>query len=389
MVRRELQSHLLETSGQFKAVLLTGPRQSGKTALVRMVFPGRAYVSLEDPDERMLAEADPRRFLSRFPDGAILDEAQRVPVLFSYPQNILDEADRPASFIITGSQHLGLVERVSQSLAGRGAVLTLLPFSHSELGAGAYAPASLEETLFSGAYPPVFDRSLDPETWYNSYITTYVERDVRQLLNVRDLSLFQRFLSLCAGSVGQMLNTSRVGADRGVNHTTVRQWLSVLEASYVAARLQPHHRNFRKRLVKTPKLYFWDVGLAARLLGIDTPAQLLTHSMRGALFENWVVVEWHKGRFHRGKRPNLHFWRNNTGQEVDIIAESADGLRPIEVKSGATVASDWLGALDKWMALAGAEAHKPTIVFGGPESRQVRETHILSWQDIADLAASV
>lgn len=389
MVPRELLTHISELAAQFKAVLVTGPRQAGKTTLVRAAFPDKEYVSLEEPDERMLAETDPRRFLGRFANGAILDEAHRVPALFSYLQTILDNERRTGLYVITGSQHLGLVQSASQSLAGRLAVLTLLPFSYAELCAGGYAPPSLEDALHRGAYPPVFDQGLDPEFWYNSYITTYVERDVRQILHVRDLAVFQRFVSLCAGSVGQLLNTARLGADCGVNHSTVRQWLSVLEASYVAFLLQPHHRNFRKRLVKTPKLYFWDTGLATRLLGIEAPQQLLTHPMRGALFENWVVVELLKGRLHRARRPNLFFWRNNAGLEIDVVAEGAAGLRPIEVKSGTTIADDWLTSLRRWVELAGGEAGAPTIVFGGQGQRQVHDVHILGWREIPSLAAEV
>ncbi|MCF7837495.1 MAG: ATP-binding protein [Candidatus Marinimicrobia bacterium] len=389
MITRNMESVLRQMAGSFKAVTITGPRQSGKTTLARMVFPDKPYLSLETPDVRRMALEDPRLLLGRHPAGCILDEVQRAPGLLSYLQEILDASSAPGRYILTGSQQFGLMEGITQSLAGRTGLLTLLPFAHDELERGGYASGTLEETLFKGGYPPLFDLGADPQQWLDGYLTTYVERDVRQALNVRDLTLFARFLALCAGSVGQLLNASRLGADCGLNHGTARQWLSVLEASYVVFRLAPHHRNFRKRLVKTPKLYFHDTGLVARLLGIEAPDQLLTHPLRGALFENWVVAELLKGRFNRGKKSNLYFWRDNVGLEVDVLMEAGGVLRPLEVKAGATLADDWLKSMAQWSALAGQRAAPGCLVYGGRDPWERGGVQIVPWRNVARLAAEI
>ncbi len=380
---------LKEIAGQFKAVAITGPRQSGKTTLARMTFPDKPYVTLESLDERERATRDPRLFLSRFPDGCILDEIQRAPELFSYLQEDLDSHPEPGRFILTGSQQFGMMEKITQSLAGRIGILSLLPFSISELQNGEFLSNNVNEVLYKGAYPPIFDQKINPHLWLDSYITTYIERDVRQIINIQDTALFQRFLSLCAGNIGQLFNANRIGNDCGISHGTISNWISILETSYIAFRLSPHHRNYRKRVVKTPKLYFWDIGLAIRLLGIESPQQLATHPLRGELFENWAIVELQKGRFNRGKKSNLFFWRNNTGLEVDVIAEQADKLLPVEIKSGATLSTDWFKGINQWLSLAGTDAVNPTLIYGGDTTWKEGATAVTPWKEIAKLADKI
>lgn len=389
MIKREAAVLAAQLAREFKVVAIIGPRQSGKTTLARAVFGEHPYVSLEDPDQRRFAEEDPRRFLALYPEGAIIDEAQRCPDLFSYLQAVVDAQSETGQFILTGSQHFGLMERISQSLAGRVGFVRLLPFSLVELGRGGWHPASIDALLYAGGYPPIYDTPAAPERWLNAYITTYVERDVRQLLNIQDLGAFQRFVALCAGHCGQLLNASRLGADIGVSHNTAKSWLDLLEASFIAFRLRPHHRNFRKRLVKSPKLYFYDTGLACRLLGIESAEHLASHPMRGALFENWVIVELLKSRGNRGKNDQLYFWRNHVGLEVDIIAEKGQQLLPIEIKAGATIASDWLQGIEKWAQLAGEAAGDPWLVYGGDQRQSRRSVEVLPWRQIDVLAQSM
>jgi uncharacterized protein len=376
-------------ANEFKIVAIVGPRQAGKTTLARTVFPEMPYVSLEAPDDLQFAREDPRRFLGQYSAGAVIDEAQRCPELFSYLQGIVDSTKRPGQFVLTGSQHFGLMEGLTQSLAGRVGFLRLLPFSLGELQSAGWAPGSLDELLFKGGYPPLYDQPVSPERWLNAYVTTYVERDVRQLVNVRDLSSFQLFVRLCAGNTGQLLNISRLGADAGVDQKTARSWLGILESSFIAFRLQPHHRNFRKRLVKTPKLYFYDTGLAVRLLGVESSEQLVTHPLRGAIFENWVITELIKGRSARGKSDNLSFWRSHIGHEVDVVAEHGDRLMPVEIKSGATVASDWFEDLRLWLDLAGDIAEKSYLVYGGDRPQSRNGIEVLPWRQISALGEIV
>lgn len=389
MIQRSIQASLEKAASQYKGVALTGPRQSGKTTLARETFPDLPYLSMENPDTLELARADPRGLLQRYGEGCIFDEIQRAPFLLSYLQEVLDTSAATGRFILTGSQQFGMMEGLTQSLAGRCALLTLLPFSLGELRASGHEFSSLEAQLFGGGYPPIYDSALEPEQWLNGYIATYLERDVRQVSMVKDLTLFSRFLSLCAGSVGQELNFSRLGADCGVNHATARQWLSILEASFVVYRLPPHFANFRKRVVKSPKLYFYDVGLATRLLRVETADQLFTHPLRGALFENWVVSELVKGRYNRWKEPNFYFWRENNGLEVDVLVDQAGRLAPIEIKSGATVSSDWLQGLQRWRKLAAETAGPPRLIYGGDTAWTQNETEIIPWQNLPQLASEL
>lgn len=391
MIRRNLQGTLEALAGRHPVVTITGPRQSGKTTLCRMTFPKKRYVSLEPPDIREYAIRDPRGFLAEHRAGAVFDEVQRAPSLLSYLQGDVDERPEPGRFILTGSQHFGLIDSIAQSLAGRSAVVHLLPLSFDEVLRFPGASSSdLPHALWMGAYPPVHDRRLPPGEWLSSYVTTYVERDVRQLLKVGDLLAFQTFLRACAGRTGQLLNLSALASDCGITHPTARAWLSVLEASFILFRLPPFHDNFGKRLVKTPKLHFFDAGLAAHLLGIRDAADLRHHPLRGALFESWVVSEAYKAHVHRGLRPDLFFFRDSRGLEVDLLVHRSHVAIAAEIKSGMTVQSDFFTSLD---SVAGLFEAKPkaarverVLVYGGDHAQRRSGVTVVPWRDVADVA---
>ena len=369
MIEREITPRLTTLFKQYPFVTVTGPRQSGKTTLCRSAFPDLTYANLEAPDQREFADSDPRGFLSQLGEGAIIDEIQHVPSLLSYLQVIADESGRNGLFVLTGSEQSRLSDAISQSLAGRTALLRLLPFSLSErekTGAG----AEIDDILYSGFYPRILDQNLDPWQALGDYFETYVERDVRRLGGIRNLSAFRRFVRLCAGRVGQLVNLRALGSDVGVSHTTVREWLTVLETSYIVFQLPPFHANIRKRLVKAPKIYFYDIGLASYLLGIENARQLATHPLRGPLFENAVVAEIMKYRANRGRQPNISFFRDSRGLECDIFYETGDGIVAIEVKSGATVNSDYFRSLHRVVELI-PRISATAVIYGG-KSRQSR-----------------
>lgn len=384
MIPRTALSTVQRLARGFPIVALTGPRQSGKTTLARTAFPGKPYVSLENPDQLAYATADARRFLASYPDGAIIDEVQRCPELFSYLQGRVDERRRMGDFVLTGSQQFGLLSKITQTLAGRVGLVHLLPLSQSELAGAGMTATSVDAALWKGAYPALYDRDVAPEDWFPNYVATYVERDVRQLLAVRELGLFQRFLKMCAARSGALLNLSSLAADCGISHVTARQWLTVLEASYIVRLLAPYHRNFGKRLVKTPKLYFLDVGLAAWLLGIREARVIASHAMRGALFETFVIGEFIKQRHNAGQPAELYFWRDNIGHEVDLLFEKDGGLQPVEIKSGMTFSYDWLNAARRWKTFAGDAALDPWIIHGGDRSFECDGGRGYSWRALQE-----
>lgn len=384
MVERTIAPLLKDLFRRYPFVTVTGPRQSGKTTLCRAALPELAYVNLESPEHRQFAAEDPKRFLKTWPGGVVLDEIQRVPSLLSWLQVYADEHGGNGLFVLTGSGQFLLSDEIDQSLAGRTALLRLLPFSLDELRTAGSGAPDVDEMLFAGFYPRIHDQGLDPRQALGDYVETYVERDVRRMLEIRNLTAFQRFVRLCAGRVGQLLNLAALGADAGVTHTTARHWLSVLEATYIVFRLPPYHGNVSKRLVKSPKLYFHDVGLASWLLGIESVRQVGTHPLRGALFENAVVVEALKHGYNRGRRPELSFFRDSRGLECDLLYSSGGRRLAIEVKSGATIASDWFSGLPRVMPLVPG-CSKGTVVHGGTEHQARRAGEAVPFTSLSGL----
>jgi hypothetical protein len=366
MIDRDIEPVLKELASKYPVVTVTGPRQSGKTTLCRKVFPGKAYVSLESPDTRNFALTDPRGFLARYPGGAILDEIQRAPSLLSYIQTIVDDIGTPGRYIVTGSQQFEVTNTINQSLAGRTALLKLLPLSISEL-MGNYGPLTVDRLLLTGFYPRIYDQDLDPTQALGDYLATYVERDIRQLLAVKDLGLFEKFVRLIAGRVGQILNLNSLANDVGVSHPTARGWMTLLEASYVVFLLPPWFGNVSKRLIKSPKLYFHDVGLASYLLGLENERQVGRDPLRGNLFENLAVVEALKYRWNRGKRSNLNFYRDSRGNEVDLLVSIGSDLFPVEIKAGATIGSDAFKGLEKVSRVLSRVPFGKGLIYGGDE----------------------
>lgn len=390
MIERNLARTLHRLAELYPVITVTGPRQSGKTTLCSTVFPDKPLVSLEPMDRRRYARDDPRAFLAEYRDGAVIDEVQQVPELLTYLQEEVDTRPEPGRFILTGSQHFSLSAAISQSLAGRTAVVHLLPPSLDEIQRFPSTPTSLVDVLWTGAYPRIHDRGIPADRWLANYVTTYVQRDVRQLLAVNDLEAFTTFLRHCAGRTGQELNLSQMGADAGVSHNTARAWLSVLEASYICFRLPAWHRNLRKRLVKAPKLHFFDSGLVCHLLGIDRPDTLRHHPSRGAIFESWVAAEIYKARVHTGQPPAMFHYREVQGMEVDAVVETGDRLLLVETKSGATVADDYLAGL-RGLEDRLAHAHEPRrreslVIYGGDAPQHRSDATILPWSRVQEPA---
>ncbi len=382
MIIREMKRKLLEIAKKFPAVAILGPRQSGKTTLAQTCFPRYIYVSLEDLDRREFAKRDPRGFLETYleGEGVIFDEIQHAPDLFSYIQTEIDRKKRPGFFILTGSQNFLIDQKIGQTLAGRIYIFTLLPLTLQELGKR--CPKTLEVALYRGFYPSIYVSKIAPADWYSAYLRTYVERDVRQVQNITDLSTFQRFIKLCAGRVGQILNLTSLGNDCGVSANTARAWISLLEASYIIFLLRPFHRNFSKRLIKSPKIYFYDPGLACHLLDIHSHKELSVHYLKGGLFESMVIGELMKRRYNRGLSPHCHFWRDKSGNEVDCIIEEGKKITSIEIKAAKTISTDFFRGLIDWRQLAESSTVQSFLIYGGDENQKRKEARVLSWRSI-------
>lgn len=381
MIKRELESKLREWSQQYPVVTVTGPRQSGKTTLCRAVFVDKPYVSMENIDNREFANSDARGFLARYSKGAIIDEVQHVPDLLSYIQTYVDERDEAGMFILTGSRQFEMMGNITQSLAGRTAVARLLPFSFSELYED-ISKTTVDELIYTGFYPRIYDKNLNPTEALSFYLSTYVERDIRQLLAVTDLAKFQTFMKLCAGRTAQLLNMNAIGNECGISHNTARSWLSVLETSGIIQLMNPWHANIGKRLVKSKKLYFLDTGLACLLLGIHKPRHLIGHPLRGALFENLIVADAYKQIYNAGQRDFPYFYRDNNGCEVDMLFERGAALGLYEIKSSMTISKGFFSNMQKLERYTG-RVHKKTLIYAGNEKSNRNDVQILPWKQIS------
>ena len=384
MITRNIAPLLQQLATQYPVITLTGPRQSGKTTLAKALFPDKPYVTLEDPDVRRFATDDPRGFLASYQRGAVFDEIQRVPQLASYLQGVVDADPQPGRFFLTGSHQFELMTQVSQSLAGRTAVLRLLPFTLAEVQRmPGRAPASdLAQTLLTGFYPRIHDRGLDPSQALADYFATYVERDLRQLAAVHDLQRFERFVRLCAGRTGQLLNLNSLGNDAGVSHVTARAWIDLLQTSYIVYLLPPWFVNTGKRLIKSSKLYFYDVGLASWLLGLRTSDQVARDPLWGSLFENFVIMEAMKDRLNAGESAEMYFYRDSEGNEVDLLLPTGGKMHAIEIKAGATVNPDYFKGLKNFAAHHPLVVAGGSVIFGGAQGQQRSDWPVHSWLDL-------
>jgi len=381
MIIRDAQNKLIQLANSFKAIAVIGPRQSGKTTLVKATFPKKKYISLENPDNRNFALEDPRGFLQNFPNGAILDEIQRVPSLFSYLQEILDNNTTKGLFILTGSNNFLLQENIAQTLAGRIGYLTLLPFTISEIKPYIINKKTDNEIIFNGFYPPIFDQQIKPTDWYPNYIRTYIERDVRQIKNINNLITFENFIKVLAGRTGQELNLNAISIEVGVDLKTIKSWLSILESSFIIYLLKAHHKNFKKTIVKRPKIYFYDVGLVCSLLGIRKVSHLDNNPFKGAIFETMVVVEMVKYFTNKGIEPPIYYWRDKTGHEIDVLIDTSRNIYPIEIKSGKTFTSNWFKNIIYWQKLSGQK--NAYLLYAGNQEQNRSDLKIVkNWKNL-------
>jgi predicted AAA+ superfamily ATPase len=384
MFKRDVTPILLKYASQYPVIAVLGPRQSGKTTLAQMTFPKHSYISFEDYDQREFALTDPRKFLAANKNeyGLILDEIQHVPQLLSYIQTYVDADDKSGYFILTGSQNFLVQQTISQTLAGRMAIVTLLPLSINELRENSLLSERPEEAMFAGGYPRIFSKKLEPTNWFSFYTKTYLEQDVRQITQVHDLNTFEKFLRMCAGRIGQTVNFSVLANDCGITHNTAKAWLSILEASYIIYFLTPHYKNFNKRLTKTPKLYFYDTGLACFLLSIKNAQQLYTHYLRGPLFESAMITEIIKTYHNKGQNPNAYFWQDSQGHEIDCLLDEGGKLIPIEIKSAETIVSTFFDSLNYWYELSETKHENGYVIYGGLENQERTKANIVSWQSV-------
>ena len=383
MIQRIAKDKLKDLAAKFKAVAVTGARQTGKTTLVKQVFKGKPYLSLENPDTRNFALEDPRGFLESYPAGAILDEVQRAPILFSYLQEILDNTKKKGLFILSGSNNFLLQQNISQTLAGRVGYINLLPFSISELAKVKLLPDDDDQIMLKGFYPPIYDQEIPPMDWCPNYVRTYIEKDVRQIKNITDLIVFERFMKLLAGRSGQELINSALAVETGVDVKTIQSWIGILESSFIIYLLKPHFKNFNKTIVKRPKVYFYDTALVCYLLGIRNVLQLKTHPLRGSVFEGMVVTELIKQRTNAGLPVNIYYWRDKTGHEIDVIIDNGNKLLPIEIKSGKTFNSEFFKNIDYWCNLSGSD--KSILLYAGDQNqKRSNGKEILNWKQIMD-----
>lgn len=383
-IKRRIDTIIEGIKNKFPILAVTGPRQSGKTTLLRQLFSTYRYISLEDPDTRQFAESDPIAFLDTYDQYVILDEVQRVPQLFSYLQGRVDESGIMAQYILSGSQNFHLLQNITQTLAGRVALFKLLPLDFSELQDSALLADEYAGAALQGAYPAIFDRTIDSSVFYANYVETYVEKDVTELLRVKDTRQFKQFIKLCANRAGQLLNINSLANEADIAYNTAREWLSILESSYITFLLQPYYENRNKRLVKTPKLYFYDTGLLCFLLGIRTDEQLLTDRLKGNIFENMIVSEHQKALYHQYLFEEMYFWQDSNGVEIDLLWKNRDTYFATEIKATKTIQNDLFKQLDKFESHLSPHAVRKVLVYGGNESQRRTQYDIVSWKQASN-----